>query len=82
MNTDNLSTPADKDEEIKVLRESYRLLKEENEKNAIAFAEWMDGKNWGHYAGNGIWKVGRHTKRTTAEIYEIFKRERNNPSTK
>ena len=48
MNTDNLSTPADKDEEIAALKESYRLLKEENErlkplipKTGTVLQEWV-----------------------------------------
>lgn len=45
--SDNLSIPADKDEEIAVLKESYRLLKEENERlratveEKPVFGEWQ-----------------------------------------
>lgn len=73
-NTSSLLQEADKDGQIKALKEAYRLLKEENKKDAIAFYDWasklspvdkisVHGRNGGFGPSN----------LTTEELYDKFK---------
>lgn len=78
--SDNLSTPADPQQEIAALKESYRLLKEENDKNAIAFAEWI-AFGEGEYKltlvdNDWYWDSDKDGDQplTTEYLYELFKR--------
>lgn len=45
-----------------------------SEQESIAFAEWMH-KYAGRYIGKGIWRVGHLLRRSTAELYQLFKQQ-------